>query len=45
MADGTVVAQGTHDELLASTPGYAKLLTAYEEDMAARRTEEEAKTL
>jgi ABC-type multidrug transport system fused ATPase/permease subunit len=34
--DGTVVAQGTHDELLASTPGYARLLTAYEEDAAAR---------
>jgi ABC-type multidrug transport system fused ATPase/permease subunit len=34
--DGTVVAQGTHDELLASSPGYARLLTAYEEDAAAR---------
>lgn len=42
VADGTVVAQGTHAELLASTPGYAKLLTAYEEDMAARRAEAEA---
>ena len=41
VADGTVVAHGTHDELLESTPGYAKLLTAYEEDMAARRAEEE----
>lgn len=42
VADGTVVAHGTHAELLESTPGYAKLLTAYEEDMAARRAEEEA---
>jgi ABC-type multidrug transport system fused ATPase/permease subunit len=41
VADGTVVAHGTHAELLESTPGYAKLLTAYEEDMAARRAEEE----
>lgn len=37
---GTVVAQGTHDELLKSTPGYARLLTAYEED-AAQRAEAE----
>lgn len=42
VADGTVVAQGTHAALLESTPGYAKLLTAYEEDMAARRADEEA---
>jgi len=42
VADGTVVAQGTHAELIESTPGYAKLLTAYEEDMAARRADEEA---
>jgi ABC-type multidrug transport system fused ATPase/permease subunit len=34
--DGTVVAQGPHDELMVSTPGYARLLTAYEEDSAAR---------
>jgi ABC-type multidrug transport system fused ATPase/permease subunit len=33
---GTVVAQGTHDELLASTPGYARLLTASEEDATQR---------
>lgn len=33
---GTVVAQGTHDELLVSTPGYTRLLTAYEEDAAVR---------
>lgn len=42
VADGTVVAHGTHAELLESTPGYAKLLTAYEEDMAARRAGEAA---
>ena len=29
---GRVVAQGTHEELLATTPGYARLLRAYEED-------------
>jgi ABC-type multidrug transport system fused ATPase/permease subunit len=34
--DGTVVAQGPHDELMVSTPGYARLLTAYEEDSAVR---------
>lgn len=33
---GTVVAQGTPAELLASVPGYARLLRAYEEDAAAR---------
>ena len=27
---GSVVARGTHEELLATQPGYAKLLTAYE---------------
>jgi len=37
LEDGRVVAQGTHDELMASTPGYQKLLTAYEDDAAARR--------
>ena len=35
-----VVAHGTHHELLASTPGYARLVQAYEED--ARRMEQEA---
>jgi ABC-type multidrug transport system fused ATPase/permease subunit len=35
-----VVAQGPHDDLLQSTPGYARLVQAYEED--ARRMEEEA---
>lgn len=36
---GKLVAQGTHDELMATTPGYARLLTAYEDDMAARAAE------
>jgi ABC-type multidrug transport system fused ATPase/permease subunit len=34
--EGTVVAQGFHDELMESTPGYSRLLTAYEDDAAAR---------
>jgi ABC-type multidrug transport system fused ATPase/permease subunit len=33
---GRVVAHGTHHELLSSTPGYARLLTAYAADAAAR---------
>ena len=33
---GRVVARGTHDELLASTPGYARLVTAYERRRAER---------
>lgn len=37
---GTVVAQGTHDELLRTTPGYIRLLTAYEDDMADRNRQE-----
>lgn len=36
MEGGRVVAHGEHSELLASTPGYARLLTAYAEDAAAR---------
>jgi ABC-type multidrug transport system fused ATPase/permease subunit len=35
-----VLAQGLHDDLLQTTPGYARLVQAYEED--ARRMEEEA---
>ena len=39
MDEGRVIAHGTHEELLASQPGYGRLLRAYEED-AARRSEE-----
>lgn len=35
--EGKVLAQGTHDELMVTTPGYQRLLTAYEEDSAARK--------
>ncbi len=38
--EGQVLAHGTHAELLQSTPGYARLVQAYEED--ARRAEQEA---
>lgn len=41
MDEGRVVAHGTHDELLATQPGYERLLRAYEED-AARRAEDAA---
>jgi ABC-type multidrug transport system fused ATPase/permease subunit len=34
--DGRIVAHATHAELLASQPGYARLLQAYEQDAAAR---------
>ena len=34
--DGKVAAQGTHDELLAAVPGYARILQAYEEDAMKR---------
>ena len=33
---GRLVARGTHEDLLASTPGYLNLLTAYERDAAER---------
>jgi ABC-type multidrug transport system fused ATPase/permease subunit len=33
---GRVIAQGSHEELLASTPGYARLLRAYEEEAIKR---------
>jgi ABC-type multidrug transport system fused ATPase/permease subunit len=36
---GRVVATGTHTELLASTPGYADLVTAYERAEAERERE------
>lgn len=34
--EGRVVAQGTHAELLAAEPGYARLVQAYEHEAAAR---------
>jgi ATP-binding cassette, subfamily B, bacterial len=37
--DGRVVGHGTHEDLLASDPGYAALLQAYEVDAAARAAE------
>jgi ATP-binding cassette subfamily B protein len=40
MDEGRVVAHGSHEDLLATQPGYERLLRAYEED-AARRDEEE----
>jgi ATP-binding cassette subfamily B protein len=36
---GRVVAHGRHVDLLATQPGYARLLQAYEDDAAARRAE------
>ncbi|GAA3336760.1 ABC transporter ATP-binding protein [Amorphoplanes nipponensis] len=36
LADGRVVATGTHAELLATEPGYVDLVTAYEQAEAAR---------
>ncbi|MGH8924133.1 MAG: ABC transporter ATP-binding protein [Acidimicrobiia bacterium] len=33
---GQVVAQGTHEEMMATTPGYARILQAYEEDAMKR---------
>jgi ATP-binding cassette, subfamily B, bacterial len=40
--DGRVVAHGTHDQLLATVPGYARLLEAYDEDAAERARERDA---
>ena len=37
--EGRVVAHGRHADLLATQPGYARLLQAYEDDAAARRAE------
>lgn len=34
---GRVRAQGSHDDLMVSQPGYARLVRAYEEDAAERR--------
>ena len=39
LENGRLVAQGTHQHLMDTTPGYVRLLTAYEEDMAARAAE------
>lgn len=36
MDEGRVIAHGRHDELLATQPGYERLLRAYEEDAAHR---------
>jgi ATP-binding cassette, subfamily B, bacterial len=41
--DGRVVAHGTHEQLLTSDPGYARLLQAYEADLAARAAEREGR--
>ena len=43
MDEGRVVAHGSHEDLLATQPGYERLLRAYEED-AARRDEEEVES-
>jgi ABC-type multidrug transport system fused ATPase/permease subunit len=40
--DGRVLAHGTHAELMRTTPGYVRLLSAYDEDMAERRRSEAA---
>ena len=42
---GRLVARGSHRELLASTPGYARLVTAYERDSAERAAFREHGTL
>ena len=39
LESGRVVAQGSHETLMATTPGYARLLNAYDEDQAARDAE------
>lgn len=38
--DGRVVAQGGHEEMMRTQPGYARLVRAYEEDAARRRRDE-----
>ena len=42
---GRLVARGTHDELVATTPGYRTLVTAYERDAAERAAFREHGTL
>jgi len=37
---GRLLAEGAHDDLLATTPGYARLVRAYERAEATRRREE-----
>jgi ATP-binding cassette subfamily B protein len=39
MDEGRVVASGRHEDLLTTVPGYARLLQAYIEDAALRRSE------
>jgi ATP-binding cassette, subfamily B, bacterial len=36
LEDGRVLGQGTHDDLVQTVPGYARLIRAYEEDAAER---------
>ena len=40
LADGRVADRGTHDELLARNPAYARLVNAYEQRSRARRAVE-----
>ena len=37
--DGRVVAEGTHEELMASIPRYVRILSAYEDDAAAHEAD------
>jgi ABC-type multidrug transport system fused ATPase/permease subunit len=39
LEDGRVIDHGTHPEVLGRTPGYARLLQAYEDDATRRREE------
>jgi ATP-binding cassette, subfamily B, bacterial len=36
---GRLLAEGGHEELLSTTPGYARLVRAYEREEANRRRE------